>query len=918
MNSLPLDSDLVSRLHHRAQQEGCSADDLLRQFLDAVPPTYSVSFPDHLFNTINEALMIYRDTGQFLNCNPVILNLLGYTRDELLDLRFADIVPPNFHTMMEANQEYLLAGETGISELELLCKDGRVIPVELNAHRIEYNGKPAIVATARDITERQQIKETLRQSEEKFRLIAENTSDGIMIIDAVTSTMVYASPGYNRMMGRDKDYSEPRDRSSIFETIHPDDRVAIFALIEAAMEEKLENLTYTFRVRHRDGHYIWREDHAHFRYDAKGVRLDTYVIARDVTERKMVEMALEASEKRFRQVVENISEMFGLQDALSGNILYVSPAYETIWGRTCQSLYESPESLIASIHSDDLARVQAAMQRLQENEPLDEEYRILRPDNTVRWVHTRTYPVLNPQGRVYRYAGVAEDITERKQAEMNLQANESRLRSLIDSQTTYVIRTDLFGNYTYVNQAFSHKFGWMIEDGSFIGTPSLDTIIADDHRKTVETIMACAQAPGMPVQVMLHKPSRDGGFFWTLWEFVGLTDWAGQISEFQCVGIDITELMKARDQLQLQEEALQATANAIVITSPDGVIEWVNPSFTTLTGYRLEEARNQKTNLLKSGIQDRGTYKSLWNTILAGASWQGRLVNRRKDGSLYTEEQTITPVRDKSGVIRHFIAIKQDVTAIEQAEQLRLEQERLTATLKKEHDHNLLIQRIIAALSHDLRTPLAVISTSKDILMNFYDRLSDEKRKEKLDAIGKQTLFAIELLEDTVHMARGNVEEMRFRAEAINLAALCQISINEIQQTSGSHHQMRFVTDGFITTASVDETLITRILLNLLSNAVKFSPTASEIRLELNRRDDWIVLKVIDSGMGISQTDLEHIFDPFFRSESVYHIKGTGLGLSIVKDCVERHGGTIRIDSQIGSGTTFTIEMPLIAPSQPE
>ena len=132
---------------------------------------------------------------------------------------------------------------------------------------------------------------------------------------------------------------------------------------------------------------------------------------------------------------------------------------------------------------------------------------------------------------------------------------------------------------------------------------------------------------------------------------------------------DITERKRAEQALRLQAAALTSAANAIVITDRDGRITWANPAFTDLTGYALEEAVGQSPRILKSGKHDQPFYEHLWDTILSGQVWHGALTNRRKDGSLYEDEQTITPVRDERGEITHFIAIKQDITLRKQAEE---------------------------------------------------------------------------------------------------------------------------------------------------------------------------------------------------------------------------------------------------------
>ena len=244
----------------------------------------------------------------------------------------------------------------------------------------------------------------------------------------------------------------------------------------------------------------------------------------------------------------------------------------------------------------------------------------------------------------------------------------------------------------------------------------------------------------------------------------------------------------------------------------------------------------------------------------------------------------------------------------------RIEAERLKAQFQKEQLNNELVQRVIAMLSHDLRTSLAVIATSRDMLSHYSDRMSEEQRQEKLDRIGHQIQFALGILEDTVHTARGNLNEQQFNPTEINVATLCQVSIDELRFTQDQDYALYFINVGNVETVQIDEVLVSRILLNLLSNALKYSPDGGEIRLELDHNNEWIILRVIDQGMGIHADDLPHIFEPFYRSEAAHPMQGTGLGLNIVKDCVDRHQGRVYVESVVGQGSTFTVELPIKTP----
>jgi PAS domain S-box-containing protein len=239
----------------------------------------------------------------------------------------------------------------------------------------------------------------------------------------------------------------------------------------------------------------------------------------------------------------------------------------------------------------------------------------------------------------------------------------------------------------------------------------------------------------------------------------------------------------------------------------------------------------------------------------------------------------------------------------------QVEAERLQERFQREQERNDIAQKVVSMLSHDLRTPLTVISTSKDLLQSYYHRLTDTQRKEKLQTIGRQIEFMVEMLNDTVNTLRGDVEELH--PTPVNLVQLCQVGINEVILAAESQHEVSLTHDLPPNALYIlDEVLVSRILLNLLTNAVKYSDEHEPITVHLTDKGDELVLQVSDRGIGIPAAALPHIFDPFYRTNNVGKVEGTGLGLNVVKTCVERHSGTVDVESLEGEGTTFIVRLP--------
>lgn len=618
----------------------------------------------------------------------------------------------------------------------------------------------------------------------------------------------------------------------------------------------------------------------------------------------------QTQESLYRLIIENSHDPISLH-SLDGGYTYANPIHAEVLGYTVDELMVMPaEHAMGMIHPEDLMVALPVYQRVINGESVTRaEFRMVRKDGATVWVLLTAVPIRNEQGQVTQIMGMTRDITDRKRTEAALLHSETLMREVLDSVEDVVWSITIPDSKPlYVSSAVQTITGRSIEE-FYTGAPIWRKVVHPQHADALDEIEREVAATGWSEREFpILRP--DGETRWVSVRAWLVRDADGQPQRIVGIASDVTDERKTQELLELRYSALEATANAIMIADRKGYIQWVNPAFTRMTGYSLEEARGKNPNaLVRSGFYDDEFYSVMWDTILSGQVWIGRLTNRRKDGTLYTEEQTITPVRNSAGEITHFIAVKQDVTERERTEQLLLEHERLKSRFRREQEQNFLIVRTISALSHDLRTPLSVISVAKDILSRYFDRLSLEVRQQKLDSIGRQLQYALELLDDTVGLVNSNLNHRIFHPALVNLDALCQISVDEISETSLGH-TLKFLNVGGVKTATVDEILLSRILLNLLTNAIKYSPQGGEVRLELDATPDRLVLRVIDHGLGIDPDDVAHIFEPFYRAASVKAIKGTGLGLSIVKDCVDRHNGAIRVESVVGQGTTFIVELP--------
>jgi PAS domain S-box-containing protein len=377
---------------------------------------------------------------------------------------------------------------------------------------------------------------------------------------------------------------------------------------------------------------------------------------------------------------------------------------------------------------------------------------------------------------------------------------------------------------------------------------------------------------------------------------------------------DITERRKSEAQMRLQADALEATANAIVITDIKGVIEWVNPAFTVYTGYGAAEVIGKTQSLLKSGKQDEKLYQNLWDTILAGKVWRGELINKRKNGSLYSEDMTITPVRNNAGEITHFIAVKQDIP-----ERKKLEEQFLRAQRTEN------IGALASGVAHDLNNILAPIMMASSMLE---DDIPKETHQELVFSIQEAAQRGSDIIKQVLTFARGVEGETTTLRPELLVSQMTRILRETFPKSIVLAESMP---DG-LWFVSGDVTQLHQVILNLCVNARDsmmprggtLAITVTNIEVDENyasmsidaKPGRYVVLKVVDSGCGISPAIIDKIFDPFFTTKELG--KGTGLGLSTVVRIVRSHGGFMEVESHVGRGSDFRVFIPAAVGSQLE
>jgi PAS domain S-box-containing protein len=365
------------------------------------------------------------------------------------------------------------------------------------------------------------------------------------------------------------------------------------------------------------------------------------------------------------------------------------------------------------------------------------------------------------------------------------------------------------------------------------------------------------------------------------------------------------DLAHNAQEIRLQATALETAANSIMITDTTGNIQWVNPAFIQETGYSLQEVKGQNPRILKSGMQGHAFYHTLWHTILNGKPWRGELVNRRKNGSHYFCDLTITPVIDEKRQITSFVGIGQNITDRKQAEQELVRQK---AILEKV---NLELDSFVYTASHDLRAPLRGISSFASFLEEDYlDRL-DETGKGYLTEIRKGTNLMSDLIDDLLTLSR--ISRIHNPYEDVDINDLIK-KVNERLHYEIEETDTELIIASNMPTIRCDRIKMAEVFANLLSNAIKFSSKNPQkkpyVEMGYSETTEEHQFYIKDNGIGIAPEFHKKVFGIFKRLHTYAEFEGTGAGLSIVERIIKDHQGKIWIESQLAKGATFYFTIP--------
>jgi len=508
----------------------------------------------------------------------------------------------------------------------------------------------------------------------------------------------------------------------------------------------------------------------------------------------------------------------------------------------------------------------------------------------------------------------AEEALDREQqSQQQLRESETRLRRAIEEAPFPILLHTEDGTILSVNRAWTERTGYSLAQlpklRDWIEQACDSKELAWEALRRTFTTDSPRVEHGEIAVVTAHKENL-------VWDFSSAI--LGRLPDGRLLAISMAKDVTARKQTEAEltrlTQAVEAAANGIAIVDRAGVMRWINPAFTRLTGYTKEECIGQHTRILRSGVHDKKFYQELWATVVAGRVWRGVICNRRKDDSLYHEEMTITPIVDETGRVLHFVAIKEDITDKQHLQTQLQQSQKMEA-----------VGLLAGGVAHDFNNLLTIISGYSELLLSTIPRA--DPQREMVKAVAEAGERAAGLTRQLLAFSRQSVLEARI----LDLNEVVHDTEKMLRRMIGEDILLATTLDPLLRLVKVDPTQLSQVLINLAVNARDAMPKGGQLTIETANIDldetyarthegvrpgQYVLLAVSDSGTGMSPDVKARIFQPFFTTKEVG--KGTGLGLAVVMGIVQQSGGRVAVYSELGLGTTFKIYLPAVVEEQKE
>lgn len=727
----------------------------------------------------------------------------------------------------------------------------------------------------------------LGASEEFFKVVTENSSDMVLILNK-RGIVTYASPSVERFLG-----FSPQEMigKSSFRFIHAAEVDRAMRDFGKAVRSKEIAVPNSFRVVHKDGTDRMLEGLGRNLLDHPTIR-GFIMNVHDVTERKRAEDAM----RLYGHTLESISEIVTITD-LEDRFTFVNQAFLRVYGYTRQEVlgqhvqilwsHNNPDGLLKEILEQN--RTRSWTGELLNRTKDGREFPIL--------LHTSR--IVDDKGRLIGLVGISEDITERKQAEINLRESEAKFRELVEQINEVIFATGMDGRFTYVSPMAESLGGYKPEE--MLGHSITEFVDPDFLPKVQSRFEQPLEGSQDPMEFRVRVKSGESR--WVRSSSKVILD-GGTPVGMRGVLADITEEKKSQETVNLLSHTVKSVGECVCITDHKNIILFVNQSFLSTYGYTEKELIGKHISIVNPAVQTVDTV--LLNTLQGG--WQGELVNVRKDGTKFPVLLSTSVVLDEEGHALALVGVATDITERKElARKIELQQQHLQESFERLRQLESARDTLLNMIVHDMRSRLFILMVGLEFLEEHESENIGEENRAVLYQALTTTGALSRMVNSLLDISKMESGEMTLTLSMCDLAALARRVVSDYELQRESRAFVLDVPKGNVV-VECDSDLILRVIQNLFSNALKHTTQEGQITLRVQKDGGEARVSVVDNGTGIPSQHLSRIFHKFYQVEP--RRESTGLGLTFCKLAVELHGGGIGVESEPGRGSTFWFTLP--------
>ncbi|MFA5204486.1 MAG: PAS domain S-box protein [Lentisphaeria bacterium] len=793
-----------------------------------------------LFETAKDGILILdAESGMVVDVNPFLVELLGFSRDAFIgkkvwELGFLKDIVANQDHFAELQQQKYIRYE----DKPLKTADGRRVDVEFVSNVYLVNRENVIQCNIRDITKRKQTETALRESEERYRLLFDASSDGLLIADSGTQMLSHANPALCRMLG----YTAAELTTMRVADLHPKDTFpSITTGFEATGRGERPGIA-SLPCRRKDGTIVYAEINS-TRFFLAG-HTNILAVFRDITERQRAEDERNQT-LRWQQGINLIQQSLLAPAPLEDKLRNVTDGIVRIFGADfCRIWLIRPGDLCerGCVHAG------------------------VKDGPHVCRCHDRCLHLSASSGRYTHLDG---------QGHRRVPFGAYKIGRLAAGAEHKFITNEVQNDPRVHNHEWARELGLVSFAGYQLRIPGGETL---------GVLALFAKHPIRPAEDALLD---------------GLSSALAHVVQHAKTEESVIRLAMAVEQV----------AETIMITDANATILYTNPAFEKNSGYTRDEAVGQTPNFLRSNRQDADFYQRMWAVLGRGEVWRGHLVSKRKDGTIYEEDASISPVRDAAGKVVNYVAAKRDVTHEVQLENQLRQAQKMEA-----------VGRLAGGVAHDFNNLLTGIMGYAELCRD--EIAPDHPIREWLNEITREAERSAEITRQLLAFARKQI----IMPQVLDLNDAVAGMLKMLRRLIGEDINLAWLPGAKLRPVRIDPSQIDQILANLCINARDAIAGVGKITLETGnltfdaaacaRHADaipgaYVFLAVSDTGAGMSPETLAQIFEPFFTTKATG--KGTGLGLATVYGIVKQNHGFIYAYSEPGQGATFKIYLPQVA-----